>query len=714
MAAAAKSNILIVDDLPEKVLVLESVLEELDQNVVVAYSGEDALRRVLEYDFAVILLDVLMPGMDGLETAAMIRRRKKSAHTPIIFITAYADEMQTIQGYSLGAVDYIPSPVIPAILRTKVKVFVDLYLMTQQVQRQADERIALAHEQMARAAAEEANRRSMFLAEASKVLANSLDYEATLGGLLRLTVPYLADLSAITLTDADGSLGSTHLAYLNAAGTTVNATARADILEPNVIRAVKQVVASGTSMQLAATDLGPDQRLVGAGVGNDADPALPIDLALQSVVLTPLLAREHLVGVLCLASRQSVGRYGPADVLLAEDLAGRAAIAIDNARLYRDIQRADLQKNEFLSMLAHELRNPLAPIRNGIHILRFRGSGDPELREVQDMIDRQVQHMVRLVDDLLDVSRITSGKIRLQKEPVDLAQVVARAVEISQPLLQVRGHEFSASVPEQPVYVMGDAVRLAQVLGNLLNNAAKYTQEKGRISINLQREGDEAIVRVRDNGVGIPPEMLGSIFHLFAQVERSLDRSHGGLGIGLTLVQRLVELHGGRVQAFSAGPNRGSDFVVHLPVFEESAPPAQHDAAVPPLAHVRRRVLLVDDNRDVAASLARLLRMDGHEVHVCHDGAAAVTAAAGFHPDVVLLDIGLPGMNGFEVARRLRAQPALSHTLLIAITGYGQEQHPQSTLEAGFNHYLVKPVDPVVLATLLAAEPPSRLQFSKC
>jgi signal transduction histidine kinase/DNA-binding response OmpR family regulator len=706
MPEPEKTNILIVDDLPEKLLVLETVLEELGQNLVFARSGEEALRRILEQDFAVILLDVNMPGgISGLETAALIRSRKKSTHTPIIFITAYGDEMHTAQGYSLGAVDYIMSPVVPDVLRTKVRVFVELHRMTQQVKRQADERVALATEQAARAAAEEATRRSMFLADASKVLASPLDYEATLRGLLRLTVPYLADLGAITLVDAHGEPGSTELAWVAGDGQPAGATIPPDALHPRLTEALERVLTSGESAHLPEFDLGSadDGTWWSLGVNGAPGGLLP-GHAFQSMVLVPLRARGRALGVLCLATGISGRRYGPADLLLADDLAGRAAIAIDNARLYRDVQRADAHKNEFLSMLAHELRNPLAPIRNAVQILRMRGSEDAEMRAIQDLIDRQVQHLVRLVDDLLDVSRITRGKIRLLRETVNAAAIVARAVEISQPLIKARRHELVVSVPQEPIYVEGDPVRLAQVMGNLLNNAAKYTEEGGRVWLTVERDGGEAVFRVRDTGVGIPYEMLTSVFELFTQVERSLDRSHGGLGIGLTLVRQLVELHGGRVQASSPGPNQGSEFVVRLPAVEagRSSQSQAGVAAVPP-PNPPCRILVVDDNHDAADSLAALLRVAGHDVHVRYDGAAALAAAQELHPEVVLLDIGLPEMDGFEVARRLRAQPALRSTLLIAITGYGQEQHLCRSRAAGIDHHFIKPVDIAALSAVLSA-----------
>ncbi len=694
-----KTNILIVDDLPEKLLVLKTVLQELDQNLVTARSGEEALRRVLDQDFAVILLDVQMPGLNGLETAALIRRRKKSAHVPIIFITAYADEMHTAQGYSLGAVDYIPSPVVPEILRSKVRVFVELYRMTQQARRQADERVALAREQAARAAAEDANRRSNFLAEASRVLASSLDHEATLRGLLRLAVPYLADLGAITLADEQGAARPTELAWVDAAGRPHTRTvATAEDLHPDLAAALRRALESGASASLpvgetAATGL----RALTVAAPDDA----PVpDFDLRSVVIAPLVGRGRVLGALTLAMGPSGRGYDSSDRALAEDLAGRAAIALDNARLYREVQEADSRKNEFLSMLAHELRNPLAPIRNAVQLLRLRGGNEPDLNAVRDLIDRQVQQLVRLVDDLLDISRITRGKIRLQTEPLDVAVVVERAVETSRPLIDARRHQLTVTLPDEPLRVQGDPVRLAQVLGNLLNNAAKYTEDGGHIWLTAAHEGHEGVLRVRDTGVGIATEMLSSVFDLFTQVERSLDRSQGGLGIGLTLVRRLVELHGGRVQVHSDGPGQGSEFVVRLPLLvDDRVRPESSNGT----ADVQRgdgyRILVVDDNIDAADSLALLLRVGGNVVHVCNDGAEALAVVAEFRPEVVLLDIGLPGIDGYEVARQLRSRPESESVLLVALTGYGQEEDVRRSRDAGFDHHFVKPAD---LAALTA------------
>jgi CheY-like chemotaxis protein/nitrogen-specific signal transduction histidine kinase len=399
------------------------------------------------------------------------------------------------------------------------------------------------------------------------------------------------------------------------------------------------------------------------------------------------------------------------DVNLAEELAVRAAVALDNALLVRDIKDADRRKNEFLAMLSHELRNPLAPVRNAVQILNCCGIDHPQLRTARDVIDRQVTHLARLVDDLLDVSRITRGKIRLQLEVIDIARVVASAVETSRPLIEKHGHDLIVTLPESSIRVRGDAARLAQALANLLNNAAKYTPDGGRIWLIGEIDETDVVLRVRDTGAGIPTEMLVRVFDLFTQVDRSLDRSQGGLGIGLTLVKQLIEMHGGRVRASSAGLGRGSEFVVRLPIY--LADPTVSARADNGLAVKRdpknRRVLVVDDNVDSAESLATLLRLDGHDVRLAHSGPAAVETAQIFNPEVMLLDIGLPGFDGYEVARRWRNEPKSQSTLIVAISGYGQDEDRHRSRQAGIDHHLTKPIDFCALEKMIAAGAISRV-----
>ena len=515
-------SILIVDDLPEKHLVLGSILEDLCDRIVSVRSGREALAQLLDNEFAVILLDIHMPDIDGLETANLIRSHRRSARTPILFITAYVDEAQARQGYALGAVDYIPSPVVPQVLRSKVRVFVELYRMNRQLQARADEREALARAEAARAAAEEADRR----------------------------------------------------------------------------------------------------------------------------------------------------------------------------------------KNEFLAMLAHELRTPLAPIRNAVHIMQGVPDTPALLGWARDVISRQAAHMTRLIDDLLDVSRIVQGKVVVHRERLALAAVVERCVESTAPRLAERGQHLRLDLPALPVLIDGDAVRLTQVLSNLVNNASKFSPDGAAIDLGVRVEGGEAIIIVRDRGCGIEPALLPRVFDLFIQGEQSLDRAEGGLGVGLTLVQHLVHLHGGQVQAHSEGVGQGALFRIRLPLARATAGTAASAGgevdAEPGAGAPCRRVLVVDDQAASAETLTLLLEMEGFEVRVAGEGEQALSLAAAFRPDAVLLDIGLPGMSGFEVAQRLRGMPAGRDALLVALTGYGEAQSRQRSAQAGFDVHMVKPADLDRLLALLA------------
>jgi signal transduction histidine kinase/DNA-binding response OmpR family regulator len=599
MANDPKVDILVVDDLPEKLLVYETILQSLGQNVVAAHSGREALRYLLEREVAVILLDVNMPDMDGFETAAMIRGRRQSADTPIIFVTALSDEMNTAQGYSLGAVDYILTPIVPEILRTKVGVFVDLYKKTQQVKRQAEEHVALARAEAAREAAEATSRRLAFLSEASTILVHSLDYDPKIKELANITIPFLGDLCAVTLvSEHDQNEWRTELAWIDHPSgsrhdTYVSGDRSLSTLEP----LIRRVLTTGKGelfegiRRSALVD--PDQ--VAAG-GPDVRAEQYAHLDPDSAIVVPLRARARTLGTILLGHVNCQTPLAADDLVLAEDLAGRAAVAIDNARLYRDVQENDRRKNEFLAMLAHELRNPLAPIRSAVEVLQVLRLQDENLNWANDVISRQLEHLVRLVDDLLDISRITGGKIQLRREPINVSSAVERAVETSRPLIDARKQKLSVSLPLEPIWLNADMVRLAQVLANLLNNAAKYSEEEGLITLSVAHAGDEVIFRVRDNGIGISSEKISSIFDLFTQIDNSLDRSHGGLGIGLTLVRQLVEMHGGTVVAHSEGDRRGSEFVIRLPSIP---PPLQLDGhnsefAIHGDARADRPILVVD------------------------------------------------------------------------------------------------------------------------
>jgi two-component system, sensor histidine kinase len=368
----------------------------------------------------------------------------------------------------------------------------------------------------------------------------------------------------------------------------------------------------------------------------------------------------------------------------------------------RERDDADRRKDEFLATLAHELRNPLAPIRNALNLLRLSGAAQPS-GGIWEMMDRQVDHMVRLVDDLMEVSRITRGKIVLRKEAIGLGEVIGAAVETSRPLLEAARHQLKIALPPEPLVVEGDAIRLAQVFSNLLNNAVKYTDAGGRIEIEARRDAATAIITVRDSGIGIAAEALSNVFEMFVQLDARGNRAQKGLGIGLTLVRSLIELHGGSVTAHSAGVGRGSEFAVRLPLAKRAVAPARAHGASTGRIPGLPRAMVVDDNVDAAESLAALLRLLGAEVHVVHDGAAAVQALDTFSPAVVFLDLGMPGMDGYETARRMRARPAARDTLLIAVTGWGQERDRSQTTAAGFSQHLVKPAELDALQAILAS-----------
>jgi len=399
---------------------------------------------------------------------------------------------------------------------------------------------------------------------------------------------------------------------------------------------------------------------------------------------------------LSVSAAKEAAAHGVSAVAVIEDITERK-------HAEEDLREADRRKDEFLATLAHELRNPLAPIRNSLHIFRMAGIQDPTVNRVCDMMERQVAHMVRMVDDLLEVSRISRGKIELRKERVELAAVLRTAVDTSMPLIEAGKHKLLIQVPETPLTMDADPVRLAQVFANLLNNAAKYTKEGGEIAMSVGAENGMAAVCVKDNGEGIPPQMLKRVFNMFTQVNTGA-RAQGGLGIGLTLARTLVHLHGGTIEAFSEGEGKGCEFVVRLPLAQAQLV-AKHDAPVPaPEAHPPRlrRVLVVDDNEDAADSLGMLLQFLGAEVMVVHDGKSALAALKTFSPAVILLDLGMPGMNGLEVARRVREDPEHKGMTLVALTGWGQREDRRRTHEAGFDYHLVKPADVSTLQSILS------------
>jgi PAS domain S-box-containing protein len=539
-----------------------------------------------------------------------------------------------------------------------------------------------------------------FLADASASLAAVVDFESTLQKVVSLTVPQFADGAMLDLVEADGALKPVAVAHRNpekiALAHEVHrrfALDRASAGRPwNILSTGSAELISEITDELLERSIPKKELLEGLR-----------ELGLNSCIGVPLKVRGKTLGVMTLFSTESGRRYDQADLALAQELADRGAVAIENTRLYRELKDADRRKDEFLATLAHELRNPLAPIRNALQILKMPRVDATIAQQTRDIMERQVHQLVRLVDDLLDVSRVMQGKIDLRKEPVELATVVARAVETAKPLIEAHRHHLDIAVSSESLMLQGDPVRLTQVIGNLLTNSAKYTDPNGHIWLTARREGQHAVLRIRDNGIGIAPDILPHVFDLFVQADHASTKAHGGLGIGLTLVKKLVEMHDGQVEGRSAGMGKGSEFIVRLPLLPDDAGAQDDDThdSYPATLNSGLRVLVVDDNQDAAISLSILLRLQGHEVNVVYSGAAALEISLAFRPDAVFLDIGMPGMDGLELARRLRQLPGWENVPLIALTGWGQGEDRRRTAEAGFDRHLVKPPEPLEIERLL-------------
>ena len=656
----APEMILLVDDRPANLLVYTTVLEELGQTLVTASSGEEALKLVLKHDFAVILLDVNMPTMNGFETAALIRKRRKSAMTPIIFLTAFTDEMNIIQGYESGAVDFMPTPVVPQVLKAKVRVFIELSLMRRQAALQAEERAR-------REAAEEAAQNFAFLARVSEALARSQSRDELMRALVHLPVPDMAD-AALVWFKTDGQPDS--IEWASADGTLIAAPSVLDRLEPAVTRAMTE----GRSGMFADA--------VGGGMAY--------------AQILPLIVQGETRGVLVLGTRQ----IQIAVTALATDLAYRASVALENVMLMDKIREADQRKDEFLGMLAHELRNPLGPIYNCLQLQKMLPPSDPRMASMRDTMDRQVRHMGRLIDDLLDATRLAHGKILLRKERCDLNAIVAETVEDYRNMTDANGVVVRLVTGDRPVWVDGDPTRLRQVVGNLLHNANKFSQTDGTITVQISAEAaGMARISVADTGIGIEPAMLAHVFDVFRQADQGLDRARGGLGLGLALVRGLVRLHGGQVEARSDGLNKGAEFRIQLPMLSRGSnrpkPLHKEDTAD------GLRILVIDDNQDAAESIQMLLGEIGHEVEIAFEALTGLAAARSFAPDVILCDIGLPEMDGYQVIRRIREDAQLRGCFVVALTGYGRDADRGRAMEAGFDLHLTKPIDLVMLRNAL-------------
>ncbi|MBK4735556.1 hybrid sensor histidine kinase/response regulator [Noviherbaspirillum pedocola] len=543
-----------------------------------------------------------------------------------------------------------------------------------------------------------------FLARASAEIASVEGDQHMLQRVAQLAVPDFADWCCVDLLHKDSALERIAIAHADPdkvhAAWELHRRYPPDPQMPrgvwNVARSGKPEIITNMSDNLLENAISDPERL-----------AMLRRLGFRSYIGVPIASQSGVLGVLSFISAESGRVYSEADLELAQDLARRAATAMENARLYRELQHSDRAKDVFLATLAHELRNPLAPIANSLALMQLRPEDAAVAAHARQVIGRQVGQFTRLVDDLLDMSRINTGKIEIKTEDTDLIRILEAALETSRPHIEAAGHALTIDFGAAPAPLCADPVRLAQVFSNLLNNAAKYTNPGGRIALLLEHADGEYRVRVRDNGVGISPRMLQNVFTIFTQVTHPVERSQGGLGIGLALVDGLVKMHGGRVEAFSEGVGRGSEFIVHLPCAGVAIPPAPLAAPAPGNAlsdTTPMRLLVVDDNTDAADTIAELLRLLGNEVRVAHDGNDALALLQEFTPDAALLDIGLPDMDGYTLARCVREREDGRDMRLIALTGWGQLDDRERAAAAGFDDHWVKPVDLERLRGLCSAD----------
>jgi signal transduction histidine kinase/ActR/RegA family two-component response regulator len=537
-----------------------------------------------------------------------------------------------------------------------------------------------------------------FLATATTTLAALTDHESALSHAVRISVPFIADWCVVYVANERGVIEPHAFAHRDPEQEPRLAAMLAKYpLDWNSPTATVKALRTGTSQLMEEL---PDTLL--AHIAQDEEQLGTIrGLGPRSVISVPLRIRERIIGAMSfvVAAPRS---YTQCDLKFAENIADRTAIAIDNAQLFQAVKQASRQKDEFLAMLAHELRNPLAAIRYAGALGRI--SPGEQQERFWEIIERQTQNLTRLIDDLLDVSRISRDKVTLRKEPIDMAVIVERALATVRPLVEEKRHRLTVAVSDQPMPLVADPTRAEQIIANLLTNAAKYTPEEGRLAVRAFPHDSQAVVEVVDSGVGLPREMLPRVFDLFAQADRTLDRSQGGLGIGLTVARKLAEMHGGTVSAASAGLGHGSTFTLSMPLCETHAASCAKPGQQAASAESRSmRILVVDDNRDTALGGALLLEALGHEVETAFDGPTAIELARSFQPQAILLDIGLPGMTGYEVARRLR-NDGFQNAKIIAVSGYGQPDDRRRSREAGFDHHLVKPVDQATLEGVLTAD----------
>jgi PAS domain S-box-containing protein len=866
MRPAQKVNILMVDDLPENLMALEAILGDLGQNLVKAHSGREALRAILNQEFALILLDVEMPGMDGFETAELVRMRKKSRNTPIIFLTAInKTDVHVFRGYSVGAVDYIVKPFVPEVLKSKVQVFVDLFRKTEEIKRQAEllrqtnrelegtnkkvldlyeeletknaelqierdflstvmhtagcllvimdaegriirfnsackhltgytfeevrgrhlwdlflpaeevaaartnfqtlktnatpveleghwlrrdgqcrlvawcitpllgnegsvdyliatgmdmterkqreeERAQLIREQAARVAAEAAERRSAFLSEASAVLGSSLDYQATLASVPRLAVPTLADWCIVYTIRDDGSLVPVEVSH---ADPSKEELARGLWSYPLSLREVNHPVVKVVRTECSELLAEVSESRLESLAENSEHLKIFRQLGFRSAMVVPLLSRGGMLGVIAFVAAASGRQFSATDQSLAEDLARRVSLAAENGRLYQQTQEANRAKDEFLATVSHELRTPLNAILGWARMLSTGKLDEPTYARALETIERNAKAQARLIEDILDVSRIIMGKLRLNFQPVELAPVVESVLDAARPTAENKGVLLESSLDPLSGTISGDPDRLQQVAWNLVSNAVKFTPKGGRIRVRLKRTGSCIQFTVSDTGQGIGPDFLPRIFERFSQAESTSTRSHGGLGLGLAIVRHLVELHGGTVQAESPGEGRGATFIVTLPIravhlgaeYLERRFPTEADSpsqTVKPLDAVH--VMVVDDESDARDLLTLVLNQHGAEVTAVAAADEALRAVEHSLPDVIICDIGMPGEDGYSFISGLRKmEPERGGRIpAVALTAYTRPDERMRALQGGYQTYVPKPIEVTELVAVVA------------
>ena len=690
--AEEKVSILIVDDRHDKMLAYETIISDLKENIVCARSGKEALRCLLKQDFAVILLDVNMPIMDGFETASLIRQRPRSETTPIIFISAVNDTVNHVsRGYSLGAVDYILTPVVPEILRAKIAVFVDLFRKTEQVKRQAEEREKLIREQAARAEAEARQERLAFLADASNVLASSLDYEETFRSLAALVVPRVADFCVVLSAEEDGTMRQVAVAHRDSAEEPALQKLAAEFPSSDAAQiGGAHVLKTGKSQMVCDVHDGELREVF----TEKADRDWLRSFAAKSFIAVPLRTHDRVLGAIVMINTSPGRICGPDELSLAEELAYRAALALDNAGLYKSAQqaraeaeRANRAKDSFLAMLSHELRTPLTPVLTSVLALEQHDDLSEEVRASLQMIRRNVELEARLIDDLLDLTRISKGKVQLNLDEVDAHLLLRSALEICQADIDKKNLSLGTEFAAEKASLQADPARLQQIFWNLIKNAVKFTPRGGRLEIRTENRDGQLCVKVSDTGMGIDAETLPKIFNAFEQGERT---QFGGLGLGLAISKALVETHHGKLIAESDGPDKGATFTAVFPLSETTGDAKQNVSPAAPAAHKAMRVLLVEDHEDTNRSLTQLLRRRGYHVQPAHSVQAALEAAALERFDVLISDIGLPDGSGIDLMAKLKDH----HPIFgIALTGFGMEDDLRKSHEVGFHHHLVKPVD---------------------